>query len=162
MDMNNTAIKSIIDEHINRTLGKVEEREDIDFVDIFYPMIETICGLDICLDIHNNKNVEDKLKKRGMTVSLFNRFEEMLQNGVNYYTNNSGSLESLKEIYDAYKDFLKSYAVLIRDKFKANGKEKEVEKKEVAVRSRKEGDIGTMIVKDYEQKLLKEIENKSK
>ncbi len=128
MDMNNTAIKSIIDEHIIRTLGKVEEREDIDFVDIFYPMIETICGLDICLDIHNNKNIEDKLKKRGMTVSLFNRFEEMLQNGVNYYTNNSGSLESLKEIYDAYKDFLKSYAVLIRDKFKANGKEKEVEK----------------------------------
>ena len=40
MDMNNTAIKSIIDEHIIRTLGKVEEREDIDFVDIFYPMIE--------------------------------------------------------------------------------------------------------------------------
>ena len=40
--------------------------------------------------------------------------------------------------------------------------EKEVEANSVAVRSREEGDIGTMSVGDFEEKLVKEIENKTK
>ena len=40
--------------------------------------------------------------------------------------------------------------------------QKEVEENTVAVRSRKDGDIGTMLVKDFEQKLLEEIETKKK
>ena len=39
---------------------------------------------------------------------------------------------------------------------------KEVEENLVAVRSRKNGDIGTMKVEDFENKILEEIENKSK
>ena len=39
---------------------------------------------------------------------------------------------------------------------------KEVEDGLVAVRSRKDGDIGTMKVQEFETKLLKEIEEKSK
>lgn len=127
MNMNNTAIKSIIDERIIRTLGQREEREDIDFVDVFYPMLETICGLDICLDIHNNIDIEDKLRKREISVNMFSRLEEFMRNGMNYYTNNN-SLESLKEIFDAYKDFINSYAVMISDKLKAKGKENEAKK----------------------------------
>lgn len=38
--------------------------------------------------------------------------------------------------------------------------EKEVENKLVAIRSRKDGDIGTMNVSDFETKILEEIENK--
>ena len=37
---------------------------------------------------------------------------------------------------------------------------KEVEENTVAVRSREAGDIGTMGIKEFEQKLLEEIENK--
>jgi len=40
--------------------------------------------------------------------------------------------------------------------------DKEVEEKTVAIRSREEGDIGTMKVEDFEVKLLEKIENKSK
>ena len=40
--------------------------------------------------------------------------------------------------------------------------DKEVEAKTVAIRSREEGDIGTMAVSDFEEKLLKEIKNKIK
>ncbi len=127
MDMNNTAIKSIIDEHIIRTLGQREEREDIDFIDVFYPMLETICGLDICMDIHSNKDIEDKLKKREIPLNMFSRLEEFMRNGMNYYTNNS-SLESLKEIVDAYNPFINSYAVMISDNLKARGKENEAKK----------------------------------
>lgn len=39
---------------------------------------------------------------------------------------------------------------------------KEVEENTVAVRSREDGDIGTMLAKDFEQKLLEKIENKNK
>ena len=40
--------------------------------------------------------------------------------------------------------------------------EKEVEANSVAIRSREEGDIGTMSVGNFEEKLVKEIENKTK
>lgn len=40
--------------------------------------------------------------------------------------------------------------------------EKEVEANSVAIRSREEGDIGTMSVDDFREKLVKEIENKTK
>lgn len=40
--------------------------------------------------------------------------------------------------------------------------EKEVEANTVAIRSREDGDIGTMKIDEFEQKLLNEIENKSK
>ena len=39
---------------------------------------------------------------------------------------------------------------------------KEVEENIVAVRSRENGDLGTMNVEDFEQKILKEVENRSK
>ncbi len=39
---------------------------------------------------------------------------------------------------------------------------KEVEENTVAVRSRKDGDIGTMSIQDFKEKILKEIENKTK
>ena len=39
---------------------------------------------------------------------------------------------------------------------------KEVEENTVAVRSRENGDLGTMNVEDFEQKILKEVENRSK
>ena len=39
---------------------------------------------------------------------------------------------------------------------------KEVEENSVAVRSREDGDIGTMIIAEFKEKILKEIQNKTK
>lgn len=82
------------------------------------------------------KQVKEDLAKKGIRVVLDERNEKI------GYKIREAQLEKVP------------YMLVIGDK--------EVEAKTVAIRSREEGDIGTMAVGDFEEKLLKEIENKTK
>ncbi len=82
------------------------------------------------------KQVKEDLAQKGIRVVLDDRNEKI------GYKIREAQLEKVP------------YMLVIGDK--------EVEAKTVAIRSREEGDIGTMAVGDFEAKLLKEIENKTK
>ncbi len=82
------------------------------------------------------KQVKEDLAKKGIRVVLDDRNEKI------GYKIREAQLEKVP------------YMLVIGDK--------EVEASSVAVRSREEGDIGTMKVEDFEVKLLEKIENKSK
>lgn len=126
MDVNNTVTQEIITVHDDRTNGRVEVRDEMDFIDDIYPRLETIYGLDICLDIKKGLDISEKLLKRGLNIAAFKRIEELMVIRKNFVDKNNNSLQSLFESINGCNDPLKSYANRVREHIEKEGSKLEL------------------------------------
>lgn len=125
-DINNSTTKKIIDINIKRIKDTLnddyEPREDLDYVDVFFPKLCAIYGTNICLEISEGKDIESLLNKRGLSVADFSRIEAMMKNGMDHVDKNNGSLSSIFEVENACNDTLKSYAETAAKRLEQEGK----------------------------------------
>ncbi len=121
-EVKNSATKQIIDETIKR-LKDVKIREDIDFIDVFFPKLCAIYGTKICWAIYEGNDIEKMLTERGLSKQDFNEIESMIKNGKNYSDQNNDDLNKLYEVENSYNDRLLKYAEKVRSKLKEDNKE---------------------------------------
>lgn len=137
-EVNNSATKLIIDTVIERNKAVLKEdyepREDLDFVDVFFPKLCAIYGAKICLAINEEVDIQELLLQRGLTKKDFDRIDGLMEKGLNFSNQNNNSLDKLFEIERALDYTLKSYAVRVRDKLSLENKKIDLEIIEKAIR----------------------------
>lgn len=130
-EVNNSTTKKIIDITIQRTKDVLKDdyvpREDLDFVDVFFPKLCAIYGTRICLAINEGKDISELLSKRGLSSSIFQRIEDMMKNGMDFSEKNKNDLSSIFEVETACNDMLKSYANRVREHLAKENKKIELE-----------------------------------
>lgn len=113
-DINNSVTKLIIDTRIQRMKEALKEdytpRDEIDFVDVFFPKVCAIYGAEGCVAINDNKDINGIITKRGLSSLDFEEIESMMKSGVSFVTKNGNSLKSIFEMEQFYNDKLKAYA----------------------------------------------------
>lgn len=112
-DVNNTKdiLRRVIKAHSLDTLIGSDNREDLNYVDVLYPCIEKIFGLDVCLAAINDKNLLKSFYEENYESSvsydrlleIFSGAKEICENLTenNKLLNVSNDLEDvIKEIVD--------------------------------------------------------------
>lgn len=108
VDVNNSVTRQIIKKAFERING--EERDDLDFTDVFFPKLCAIYGAELCLALNEGKNIDGILSKRGLSKNDFITVDNMMNSGINYVSQNNNSLTSIFDAENAYNDTLKKYA----------------------------------------------------
>lgn len=125
-EVENSITRKIIKEQIKRIKNVTDEdykpREDLDFIDVFFPKLCAIYGARLCFAIYEGKDISQMLSNRGLSGLHFNEIDNIMQTGIDNYKLNNGTLEILFEIEKAYDEKLKSYTEIVREKLEKDGK----------------------------------------
>ena len=109
MDNNSSLVtKQIIDETVAR-YKKPVEREDIDFLDIFFPKICAIYGEEVCRMINEGIDPSILINSRGLDNKDIGVIDRILTIGKKAYEEDD-SLQSLFDIEKSCDPYLKEYA----------------------------------------------------
>lgn len=123
----NNPIKEIIDERINNLYGD-ENKEDLSYVDLFYPKIELLLGLNGCISIYNNEDPIKVFENVGLTKEDYESITSLINEGLKINKEDS-SLEVLSEIDKRSDIVLVGYLNKVRDfKIKNNVSYDEINK----------------------------------
>lgn len=104
----NNIVYKIINEHTNDTLYGNEEKEDINYTDVFYPIIERLIGNNSCVNILDGKDQKQEFKINEIMEDDYNTFLKIIEDGNIKYESNMDSLENI------YKESGKSLKYLFQ------------------------------------------------
>lgn len=112
MDNNSSLVtKQIIDEVVNRYKNPVE-REDIDFIDVFFPKVCAIYGEEACRMINENNDPTMIINKRGLNIGDIGVIDRILAIGKKAYDEDK-SISNLFDIERSCNPYLKEYATKV-------------------------------------------------
>lgn len=106
-------IKMIIEERARNLLNPVE-KEDLDYIDLFYPKIELLIGADSCVKILGGNSSFDELIKSGLTASDYESLSNLIVQGLKYW-NDDQSLDTLRVINKQSELLMMGYVEKVRN-----------------------------------------------
>lgn len=109
----NNPIKEIVIERINNLYGN-ETSEDLSYIDLFYPKIELLLGLNGCVSIYNNEDPIKVFESVGLTKEDYESILVLLNEGIKINKENN-SLEVLCEIDKRSDRILVGYLNKVRN-----------------------------------------------
>lgn len=112
-------IKQIIEERAKNLLDPVE-KEDLDYVDLFYPKIELLIGADSCVKIIEGNSSFDEFIKSGLTATDYNSLTNIINIGLGYWQQDQ-TLETLRIINKQSELLMKDLVKKVRDSKIRNG-----------------------------------------
>lgn len=112
-------IKQIIEERAKNLLDPVE-KEDLDYVDLFYPKIELLIGADSCVKIIEGNSSLKEFIKSGLTATDYNSLTNIINIGLGYWQQDQ-TLETLRIINKQSELLMKELVKKVRDSKIRNG-----------------------------------------
>jgi hypothetical protein len=112
-------IKQIIEERAKNLLDPVE-KEDLDYVDLFYPKIELLIGADSCVKIIEGNSSLKEFIKSGLTATDYESLTNLINEGLGYWQQDQ-TLETLRFINKQSELLMIGYVEKVRNSKIRNG-----------------------------------------